>query len=111
MNKHLLVGFLVALAAVGTAGAQSFRAPVNDNRQERVQRPPAPIYTGKVIGAFPRAARGGNPLQLINPRAPRKYYGPPQETVVADDLPPEPPRNRGESVNSYTGVILFGFRW
>ena len=109
MNKHLLVGFLVALAAVGTAGAQSFRAPVNDNRQERVQRPPAPVYTGQVIGAFPRVR--ASPLQLINPRAPQRYYGPPQETVVADEYAAEPQRNRGESINRYTGVILFGFRW
>ena len=112
MKKQLLVGFLVTLAAVGTAGAQSFRAPVTDSRQERVQRPPAPVSPGKVVGAFPRVGpAGGNPLQLINPGAPQRYYGPPQETVVANDLSTEPQRNRGESVNSYTGVILFGFRW
>ena len=111
MKKHLLVGFLVVLAAVGTAGAQSFQAPVNDKKKEQVQRPPAPVYTGKTIGAFPRAARGGNPLQLINPRAPGKFYASPQETVVANDSSTDPQRGRGESGNAYTGVVLFGFRW
>ena len=110
MKKHLLVGFLVALAAVGTAGAQTFQAPVNDKKKDQAQRPPPPVYTGKSIGAFPRAGRGGNPLQLLNPKAPQKYRGTPQETVVANDST-DPQRNRGESGNAYTGVILFGFRW
>ena len=110
MKKHLLVGFIVALAAVGTAGAQSFQAPVNDKKKE-AQRPPAPVSTGKAIGAFPRAARGRNPLQLVNPRAPGKFYASPQETVVANESSSDPQRGRGESGNNYTGVILFGFRW
>ena len=100
MKKHLFVGFLVAVAAVGTAGAQTFRAPVSDARQDRVQRPPAPVYTGKVVGAFPRAARG-NPVQMLNPRAPQKYRGTPQETVTYDQ----------DNPSRITGIILFGFRW
>ena len=108
MNKHFLVGLLVAVAAVGTAGAQTFRAPVS-GRPEQVQRPPAPLPTRRSIGAFPRVR--SNPVQLVNPRAPQRYYGPPDETVAPDDLNPGMQRNRGESVNRYTGVILFGFRW
>ena len=110
MNKYLLVGFLVAVAAVGSARAQSFRAPVNDERTERAQRPPPPLYRDKVVGAFPRAARG-NPLQLLNPRAPQKYRGAPQDTVSVDDSQRQPQRNQGESPNRFAGVVLFGIRW
>lgn len=109
MKKHLLVGFVVALAAVGTAGAQSFQAPVTGTKPVQ-QRPPAQVSPGRPVGAIPRATRG-NPLQLINPRAPQRYYGPPQETVVADDSAQDTQRSRGQSVNRYSGVILFGFRW
>ena len=109
MKKHLLVGFVVALAAVGTAGAQSFQAPVTGPRPVQ-QRPPAEVSPGRPVGAIPRATRG-NPLQLINPRAPQRYYGPPQETVASNDVGQGEPRKQGESVNSYTGVILFGLRW
>ena len=108
MKKHLLVGFGVALAAVGTAGAQSFQAPVTGTKPVQ-QRPPAQVSPGRPVGAFPRVR--ASPLQLINPRAPQRYYGPPQETVASNDVGQGNPRNQGESVNSYTGVILFGLRW
>jgi hypothetical protein len=107
MKKHFLVGFVVALAAVGTAGAQSFQAPVSANKP--VQRPPAQVSPGRPVGAFPRVR--ASPLQLINPRAPQRYYGPPQETVASNDVGQGQPRSQGESANSYTGVILFGLRW
>ncbi len=110
MKKYLLVGSLAFIAAVAPACAQSFRAPVNNNRPEAAQRAPAPATRDKVVGAFPRAARG-NPLQMLNPRAPQRYRGTPDETVVADVSPTSPQRTRGESANSYVGVILFGLRW
>lgn len=100
MKKYLLVASLATLAALGTAKAQSFSAPVNDNRQERVQRPPAPVSQTKTVGAFPRAARG-NPLQMLNPRAPQKYRAAPPDTVTFDEANP----------SHITGIILFGFRW
>ena len=34
-------------------------------------------------GVIPRAFRGGNPLQMLNPRAPRKY-GTSQDAVSLD---------------------------
>jgi len=110
MNKTLLVALLLTAAGLGTAGAQSFSTTVNDRPRDRVRRQPAPVYSTKAVGAFPRVARG-NPLQLLNPRAPQRYYGPPQETVMPDIGTSGPPYNRGESLNRYTGVILFGLRW
>ena len=109
MKKSLVVAFIVAAAGLSTAGAQTFTAKVDAAKQERSRRY-APVYSRGPVGAFPRSARG-NPIQMINPRAPQKYYGPPQETVVANDVPSSPGHNRGESVNIYTGLILLGFRW
>ena len=110
MKKSLVVAFIVAAASLYTAGAQTFTAKVDAAKKESSRRY-APVYSRGPVGAFPRAARG-NPIQMINPRAPQKYYGPPQETVVADDVSTAPNRtSRGESTNRYAGVILFGFRW
>lgn len=110
MNKYLLVGLVIAAAGLSTARAQSFSTSQNPNRREPVRRAPATVSPRSPVGAFPRAARG-NPIQMINPRAPQKYYGPPSETVVADDVSPSPGHNRGESVNRFAGVVLVGIRW
>jgi hypothetical protein len=110
MTKFLLsVGF-IALAGLGTAHAQTaargtFTSPAvrYEQRTEQTQQfEPRTRLRGRVaeVGAIPRAARG-NPVQMINPRAPRRYYGHPEETVVADPQNP----------NRLVGVILFGLRW
>jgi len=100
MKKTFFVAFLLIAAGLGTAGAQTFTAPVNEPRRERVQRRPATVYERAPVGAIPRAARG-NPIQMLNPRAPRKYYGTPDETVTYDQ----------DNPSRITGIILFGFRW
>src|SRR3954454_6759773 len=75
MMKYFLLAFVVAVAAASSARAQSFSAPVDGNRPQQKEHPVPPPSTGKAVGAFPRVfARGGNPLQLINPRARRSYY-------------------------------------
>ncbi len=109
MKKILVLAFLIAAAGLCTAGAQTYSAQVGANKHQRSQRY-APVYSRGPVGAFPRAARG-NPIQMLNPRAPQKYYGPPWETVVPDDVANSTGHNRGESLNRFTGVILFGFRW
>ena len=102
MKKHLAVAVTIAAATLATSNAQptaSFSAPAVQ-RTERVQRHTyRPAHTVQ-IGAFPRAA-GGNPLQLVNPLAPARYFGPPQDTVTWD------PRNPSR----ITGLILFGLAW
>ncbi len=108
MKKYLLAVVLVAAAGLASAEAQtrSFTAPAGE-RNERVQRKaPQPVRRTE-IGAFPRAARGGNPVHLINPGAPAKYFGPPQDTVTW-----EPMFNRDRySRSQITGLILFGIAW
>ena len=110
MKKYLLVGLVIAVAAIGTANAQNFTAPAAPRTDDttRVERPVTP-RPPRSVGAFPRTAR--NPAQLVNPAAPRRYYGPPEETVSGED----PARSRSAAAESNhfrsTGVILFGLRF
>ena len=104
MKTFLLASFLVAVAAISNAEAQArqtFTAPTGDARTDRTERRTAPVRQRPAEGAIPRAARGGNPAQMINPMAPRRYYGSVEDTVTYD--PNDPKR--------VTGLILFGIRW
>jgi len=48
---------------------------------------PATLSEREVSGVIPRAIRGGNPLQMLNPLAPAKY-GTAEENVSRDsDVP------------------------
>ncbi|MGI8819739.1 MAG: hypothetical protein ACR2ID_02535 [Chthoniobacterales bacterium] len=101
MKKFLVLACVIAAAGAGTAAAQTFTAPVGgDNRQQPTRRPPPPTTLRPAAGAFPRAARG-NPLQMLNPRAPEKYRGPVDDTVTYDQNNP----------SRITGIIFFGLRW
>jgi hypothetical protein len=108
MKKFTILGLLIA-ASTAAAQTAEFTAPVSRTRkttattkQEVVRSAPRPV------GAFVRTSR--NPVQLVNPAAPREYYAPPDETVVMDqrDRRPDEIAKTGPV---YTGVILFGFRW
>lgn len=108
MKSFVILGLLIA-ASTAAAQTATFSAPATQERtttkttrQEIVRSAPRPV------GAFVRTSR--NPVQLINPAAPREYYGPPDETVVMDqrDRRPDEIAKTGPV---YTGVILFGFRW
>jgi len=99
MKKYLVVAFFVAVASISTASAQSFSASVNEKR--RVQRAPASVYARPVAGAIPRAIRGGNPVQMLNPSAPQRYYGAVNDTVTYDQ----------DNPSRITGIIFFGIRW
>ena len=103
MKKYLIASFLIGIAITSAEAQvrQRFTAPVGDERREREERrtPPAPLQ--REAGAIPRAARGGNPAQMLNPMAPRHYYGAPEDTVTYDQNNP----------SRITGIILFGIRW
>ena len=109
MKKIFLVALLFTAAGIATSEAQnraSYRARA-DGRSENVERrAPQPVRRGE-IGAIPRAVRGGNPIQMLNPRAPRRYFGAPEDTVTHE---PYFGRERytGHSIN---GIILVGVVW
>ncbi len=81
--KTYLIAALLTAAALTPAVAQTknFKAPVTETKQ--TQRRPAPITKRAVDGVIPRAVRGGNPLQMLNPKAPPQY-GTSQDAVSFD---------------------------
>lgn len=83
--KTYLLAALLSAGLAATAGAQSFTARVDAPRGQTRERPAAPISREPVTGVIPRALRGGNPLQMLNPRAPAKY-GTAQQSVVFDPV-------------------------
>ena len=84
MNKYLSI--LLALAFAATASAQTFRASAAPKKTKPVATPP-PISKGEVQGAVPRAFRGGNPLQMFNPKAPARYGTWVESTSFDPDIP------------------------
>ena len=54
--------------------------PVETHRQPTEQKP-------EVTGVIPRAIRGGNPLQMLNPFAPAIYGSAAESTVLDPDVP------------------------
>ena len=109
MNKLIILGLIVA-ASTAAAQTATFTAPTTQQRtttkttrQETVRSAPRPV------GAFVRTAR--NPIQLINPAAPRDYYGPPEETVVTAPRDNRRPDEVAKGAPLLAGVILFGWRW
>lgn len=80
MKKYLTI-LIIGLAA--TASAQTFQTPATKRTVKR-PAPPPPIYKEKVQGVIPRAVRGGNPLQMLNPKAPARY-GTAAQSVILDD--------------------------
>jgi hypothetical protein len=70
--KTLLIAFLAGL--VTTASAQTLTAPIGPQKPVRAMPTPPPIsLRPEVQGVVPRAFRGGNPLQMLNPWAPPQY--------------------------------------
>ena len=80
--KILMIAILAALAT--TASAQEFRRPIGPQKPVRAMETPPPLLQRpEVQGVLPRAVRGGNPLQMLNPMAPAKY-GTAAQSVVID---------------------------
>lgn len=79
MKKSLaaIAGLLIA----GVAFGQTFTAPSGQRQVQPKPKPPAPITSRDVQGVIPRAIRGGNPVQMLNPRAPARY-GTSQQSVA-----------------------------
>jgi hypothetical protein len=97
MKKYLAIGLVIASALTAMADPRPvFRAPIQPKKHPR-PAPTPPIYREKVQGVVPRAVRGGNPLQMINPYAPAKY-GTAEQSVVLDP-----------DTGKWKGIKLFEF--
>ncbi len=99
MKKYLIATLLIA-AAVTPAVAETYSARITHARSKPRERPAPPISESAVTGVIPRAIRGGNPLQMLNPFAPRKY-GTSQEAIVYDQNDPA----------KWRGIKFFEFRF
>ena len=99
MKTCLLVCLLIAAALPAGAKTYTVRAP-RDKSKPR-QTPNAPVSQKvEVTGVIPRAVRGGNLLQMFNPKAPRKY-GTSQEAITYDQDNPA----------KWKGIKFFEFRF
>lgn len=83
--KTFLLAACLASVVVVNAGAQTFSASVGGAPRETRERPAPPISREPITGVIPRALRGGNPLQMLNPRAPARY-GTAEQSVVFDPV-------------------------
>ena len=100
MKTSLLVLCLIATAA-SSAFAETYRAPITRPRQKQQrERPAPPVTRTDVDGVIPRGVRGGNFLQMFNPKAPAKY-GTSQEAISYD------PNDPGK----WKGIKFFVFRF
>jgi hypothetical protein len=87
MKKLLTFGILMIMAITLNAEpqkTQGFRAAVTRKKTAKTEKP-APIAERDVEGVIPRALRGGNPLQMLNPKAPAKY-GTGEQSVAYNPL-------------------------
>lgn len=89
MKTILSVCVVVALAGTALADPpkkSSYAAHTKPSTVRATKEPP-PLKKSEVVGAIPRAVRGGNPLQMLNPRAPAKYGNWVQSTSFDSDVP------------------------
>jgi hypothetical protein len=88
IKKLLTFGISVACASLLLAQQpqvqkqkKTFTAKVQ--RKARPAPTPPPLKKENTDGVLVRAARGGNPLQMLNPKAPPEY-GKAEDSVVLD---------------------------
>src|ERR1700682_4979849 len=95
MKKLVMVlGILMTIA--GLALAQPQKKTFSARVKSRPAPTPPPLKKENTEGVLPRAARGGNPFQMLNPKAPPQY-GKAEDSVVLD---PDPGKWKG--INIFT---------
>ena len=111
MKTCLLVLSLIAIAASSVV-AETYQAPVRPPRKQPKERKAPPLAPAPVDGVIPRAVRGGNPLQMLNPKAPAKY-GTSQEAIVFVAVPTHtvPGQNGQVDAGKWKGIKFFVFRF
>jgi hypothetical protein len=87
LTSALLVLVQPGRAAGNPATTPSHTGSIEYSHHARQTHRPAVLSHVAVSGVIPRAIRGGNPLQMLNPFAPAKY-GTAEENVSLDpDVP------------------------
>lgn len=89
MKTILSLCIVVALAGTTLAdppAKSSFGAHQKPSPVRAAKETPR-LRKSEVVGAIPRGFRGGNPLQMLNPKAPAKYGNWVQSTSFDSDVP------------------------
>jgi len=95
MKKIFPVVVLTLMANL--AFAETFTAPMVPRKAPPSRKPP-PLPPRQSDGVIPRAIRGGNPLQMLNPLAPARY-GTAQQSVAM----------KPDGSGKWDGIKLFEF--
>jgi hypothetical protein len=89
MKKLVMFGILILVASMALAQSpqpqkktKTFTA--RTTKRVRPAPSPPPLRKENTEGVLARAARGGNPLQLLNPKAPPEVYGRAEDNVFLD---------------------------
>lgn len=83
-----------ARAAANPAASPSHTASFESGHHARQIHRRAIISQQNISGAIPRAIRGGNPLQMLNPLAPAKYGTAEENGSLDPDVP-----GKGNGIN------------
>jgi hypothetical protein len=98
MKNLLIVVLFFGLG--GAAFGQTYRSKLGGEKVRAAPTPPPAVsQRGNAEGAVPAAIRGGNPLQMLNPKAPAQY-GTAGQHVILD---PE--------TGKWRGIKLFEIFW
>jgi len=86
MKRLVTLGIFVLIASLAAAQSPQVQKKTFTAKAHTKARPtpsPPPVRKENTEGVLPRAARGGNPLQMLNPKAPA-VYGKSEDSVVLD---------------------------
>jgi hypothetical protein len=89
MKRLVTFGIFIAFASLVLAQSPQTQKKTSKTftaktRGRAVPSPtPPPLRKENTDGVLPRAARGGNPFQMLNPKAPPEY-GKAEDSVVLD---------------------------
>ena len=86
MKRLVTLGIFVLIASLAAAQSPQVQKKTFTAKARTKARPspsPPPLRKENTEGVLPRAARGGNPLQMLNPKAPA-VYGKSEDSVVLD---------------------------
>ncbi|HXP34644.1 MAG TPA: hypothetical protein VN827_03775 [Chthoniobacterales bacterium] len=83
MKKLVVLGILMTIAGLALAQPQKKTFTAVGHGKARPTPTPPPIKKENTEGVLPRAVRGGNPFQMLNPKAPPQY-GKAEDSVVLD---------------------------
>ena len=89
MKKLVLFGILTIVASLVFAQSPQTQKKTKTFTTKTTTRArpapsPPPLRKENTEGVLARAARGGNPLQMLNPKAPPEVYGRAEDNVYLD---------------------------